>query len=80
MTGRIEGKPLIGQYIDMRTRCCIVLTGFLLLQSQLMPVDLHPIPQCHPQIRLLLGVHLFPSLLDAGQSRVGDRVLSTGLT
>ncbi len=45
-----------------------------------MPVDLHPIPQCHPQIRLLLGVHLFPSLLDAGQSRVGDRVLSTGLT
>ncbi len=49
-------------------------TSLLLLQRQLSPVRLHPIPQRHPQIRLLLRRHALPSLLDVRQGRVGDGV------
>ena len=49
-------------------------TSLLLLQRQLSPVRLHPIPQRHPQIRLLLRRHALPSLLDVRQCRVGDGV------
>jgi hypothetical protein len=49
-------------------------TSFLLLQGHLLPVDLHAIPERHPQIGLLLGRHVFPSLLNVGEGRVGDGV------
>jgi hypothetical protein len=49
-------------------------TGLLLLQSELVPVSAHAIPQGHPQIGLLLGRHSLPSLLDIRKGRVGDCV------
>ncbi len=49
-------------------------TSFLLLHCQCGPVLLHAIPQCHPQIGLLLRGHGFPSLLDIRQGGVGDGV------
>ena len=49
-------------------------TGLLLLHGQVMPVDLHPISQRHPQIGLLLRWQRLPSLLDIGQCWVGDGV------
>ena len=39
-----------------------------------MPINLHPIPQRHPQIRLLLRRHSLPPLLYTGQRRVRDRM------
>lgn len=51
-----------------------LLTGFLFLHSKLMPVGFHPIPQCHPQFRLLLWRHDLPSLLNACQRWVRDSV------
>lgn len=50
------------------------LTSFPLLQRKLMPVVLHPIPQCHPQLRLLLWGHNLPPLLNARQRRIRNRV------
>lgn len=50
------------------------LTGLLLLQRHLVPVNLHPVAQLHPQIRLLLRRHRLPSLLDTGQRWVGNGV------
>lgn len=49
-------------------------TSLLLLQGQFLPVGLHAIPKSHPQVGLLLRGHIFPSLLDVGQGRVGDGV------
>lgn len=48
----------------------VLRTSFFLLESHFMPIDLHPIPQGHPQIGLLLWRHPFPSLLNACKSRV----------
>lgn len=50
------------------------LTSLLLLQRQLRPINLHPIPQRHPQIRLFLRRHRLPPLLDISQRWVRDRV------
>lgn len=50
------------------------LTSFPLLQRKLMPVVLHPIPQCHPQLRLLLRRHDLPPLLNARQRRIRNRM------
>lgn len=50
------------------------LTSFPLLQRKLMPVVLHPIPQCHPQLRLFLRRHDLPPLLNARQHRIRNRV------
>jgi hypothetical protein len=54
-------------------------TGLLLLQGHLLPVDLHAVPERHPQIGLLLGGHVFPSLLNVGERRVGDGMGLAGL-
>ena len=54
-------------------------TGLLLLQGQLLPVSLHAVPQRHPQIGLLLGRHVLPSLLDVGECRVGNGMCLAGL-
>ena len=43
-----------------------------------MPVDLHAVPQLHPQLGLLLGGHTLPALLDASEGRVGDGMLGGG--
>lgn len=47
-------------------------TGLLLLQGHLLPIDLHTVPERHPQIGLLLRGHILPSLLDVGKCWVGD--------
>jgi len=49
-------------------------TSLLLLQSELVPVGAHAIPQGHPQLGLLLGRHGLPSLLNVCKGRVGDSV------
>lgn len=54
-------------------------TSFLLLQSHFIPVDLHAISQLHPELRLFLRWHAFPSLFNSGQGRVGDGVSASGL-
>ena len=50
----------------------VVRTGLLLLQSHLLPIDLHTVPERHPKIGLLLRGHILPSLLDIGKCRVRD--------
>lgn len=50
------------------------LTSFPFLQRKLMPVILHSIPQCHPQLRLLLRRHDLPPLLNARQRRIRNCV------
>ena len=57
----------------------IVRTSLLFLHSQLLPVGLHAVPKRHPQVGLLLGGHVFPSLLDVGEGRVGDGVCLASL-
>lgn len=54
-------------------------TGLLLLKRELVPVDLHAIPQRHPQIGLLLGWHGLPPLLNVRECRVGDGVRASRL-
>lgn len=56
-------------------------TSLALLNRQLMPIVLHAVPQCHPQIGLLLRGHPLPSLLDFCQGRIRYGVLGgrTGL-
>lgn len=49
-------------------------TSLLLLESKLVPVSAHAIPQRHPQIGLLLRRHGLPSLLNVRKGRVGDSV------
>lgn len=39
-----------------------------------MPVGLHAVPQLHPQLGLVLRRHLLPSLLDAGQGGIANRM------
>jgi hypothetical protein len=56
-----------------------VRTGLLLLHGQLLPVQLHAVPERHPQVGLLLWGHVLPSLLDVGEGRVGDGVRLAGL-
>lgn len=56
-----------------------VRTSLLLLHGQFLPVGLHAVPKRHPQIGLLLRGHVFPSLLDVGERRVGDGVCLAGL-
>lgn len=51
-----------------------VRTSLLLLHSQLLPIGLHAVPKRHPQVGLLLRRHVFPSLLDVCEGRVGDGV------
>ena len=48
------------------------LTGFLLHRGQLVPIDLHAVPQGDPQLGLLLGRHGLPPLLNVGQGGVGE--------
>lgn len=55
-------------------RLKFIRTSLLLLHGQLLPVNLHAIPKRHPEIGLLLRGHVFPSLLDVGEGRVGDGV------
>ena len=55
------------------------LTSLLLLHCHVVPIALHPVPQLHPELCLFLRRHRFPSLLDAGQQRVGDCMLSPDL-
>lgn len=62
-----------------QSRGGIKRTGLLLLQSQLVPIHLHPIPQRHPEIGLFLWWHTLPSLLNIRQCRVGDGVRLAGL-
>ena len=50
------------------------LTSLLLLEGHLIPIDLHPISQGHPEIGLLLGRHALPSLLDVGEGGIADRM------
>ena len=52
----------------------VLRTSLLLLHGQLLPVGLHAVPQRHPEVGLLLGGHVIPSLLDVGKGRVGDGV------
>lgn len=47
-------------------------TSLLLLHRQLIPVNLHAIPQLHPQVGLLLRWHGLPSLLNVCESWVAD--------
>lgn len=54
-------------------------TSLLLLESQLLPVNLHAISKGHPEISLLLGGHGLPSLLNVGEGGVGDGVCLAGL-
>jgi len=54
-------------------------TGFLLLQGQFVPIVLHSISQCHPQIGLLLRRHRLPARLNVGESGIGDGVSLTRL-
>jgi hypothetical protein len=54
-------------------------TSLLLLQSELVPVGAHAIPQSHPELGLLLGRHGLPSLLNVRKGRVGDSVSLAGL-
>jgi hypothetical protein len=42
------------------------------------PVNLHTIPQLHPQFGLLLGRHGLPALLDTGECGIRDGVLGRG--
>ena len=49
-------------------------TSLLFLECQLLPIGLHAVTEGHPQIGLLLRRHVFPSLLDVGERRVGDGV------
>lgn len=67
----------LSQHPDARNG--IVRTSLLLLHGQLFPVGLHAVPKRHPQIGLLLGGHVLPSLLDVGEGRVGDGVGLAGL-
>ena len=53
-------------------------TSLLLLNSHLMPVNLHTVPELHPQISLLLGGHALPALLNPGERRVRDGMLGGG--
>jgi hypothetical protein len=50
----------------------VELTGFLLHRGQLVPIDLHAVPQGDPQLGLLLGRHGLPPLLNVGQGGVGE--------
>lgn len=43
-----------------------------------MPVNLHTVPELHPQISLLLRGHGLPALLDPGERRVRDGMLGCG--
>lgn len=54
------------------------LTSLLLLESELSPVLLHAVSQGHPELGLLLQGHTLPTLLNVGQSRVGDGVGGSG--
>jgi hypothetical protein len=54
-------------------------TSFLLLHGQLVPVNLHSVPQGHPQIGLLLRRHALPSPLNVRECRVGNSVRLTRL-
>lgn len=65
---------LRGRYFRGGGDKTIVRTSLLLLESQVLPVDLHAVTQSHPEIGLLLERHALPSLLDVGEGRVGDGV------
>lgn len=52
-------------------------TCFSLIQCQLVPIVLHPVPQRHPQISLLLWWHSLPSLLNLRERRVRDSTISS---
>lgn len=54
-------------------------TGLLFLYRELIPVHLHTVSQRHPEIGLLLWWHGLPSLLNVGQSRVGNSVRTSHL-
>ena len=54
-------------------------TSLLLLQSELVPVGAHAIPQSHPELGLLLRGHGLPSLLNVRKGRVGNSVSLAGL-
>jgi hypothetical protein len=47
-------------------------TSLLFLRRQLGPINLHAIPQRHPQLGLFLRRHALPPLLDIRQRRVAD--------
>lgn len=53
-------------------------TGLLLVKSQLMPVNLHTVPQLHPQLSLFLRRHGLPALLDAGKGRIRNGMFGDG--
>lgn len=53
-------------------------TGLLLLESHLVPVDLHAVPQLHPQLGLLLRGHGLPALLNTGECGIRDGMLGGG--
>lgn len=50
-------------------------TGLALLYGQFMPIVLHAVPQCHPQIGLFLRGHPLPSLLNIRKRRIRYGVL-----
>lgn len=53
-------------------------TGLLLLESHLVPVNLHAVPELHPQIGLLLKGKTLPAFLDTGECGIGNGVLGGG--
>lgn len=71
LTGRRNGAGTVGTEGDP-------VRSLLLSKRELSPVGLHPIPQRHPQLSLLLRRHGLPSLLDVGQRRIGDGVGGSG--
>lgn len=54
-------------------------TSLLLLESQFLPVGLHAVPQGHPEVGLLLRVHVLPSSLKVGKRRARDGVFLADL-
>ena len=74
MTPTIIPSPSTSQFQNRSAH-----TSLLLLESKLVPVHLHAIPQSHPQVGLLLRRHSLPSLLNVRQSRVRDSVCLASL-
>lgn len=74
MTPTIIPSPSTSQFQNRSAH-----TSLLLLESKLVPVHLHAIPQGHPQVGLLLRRHSLPSLLNVRQSRVRDSVCLASL-
>lgn len=66
-------------YITLNTQCYEEIhTGLLLLDGHLVPVNLHAVPQLHPEVGLLLRGQSLPALLNTGECGIGNGMLGGG--